>query len=518
MDAKALYSDRGLKAHTEGEFYIHHIDEPDKGVSTGWSLNKLVQNSLGDSQPSMKDVPRLIVSHVKASGSEWAGSQTFNGLDQYMASIIKKRNMSRAEIRRNVGLLMAALNSPEIHNKVTFSLNTSPIPESWDTEPAELRSEMTMFNQVLVRMLENEFLNGRFNVTPVVNVTSRTDWSDPGFTELLSLAYKYGAVHFVNYSTGTLVTDHIHSQPDAEPDSHAIYLRHGGIPGNADYSGLTGLVTLNLPQIAYKTRDEDQFFERLSSLMETATDALEAKKRHLEGLLSNGKMPSTSSLHDNLDWHFSGIALSGMNEALLNVIDAGTAHVAGKAVTYKLLEYLIRYIEMIQAKTGHLYTLEAYPSEEAGAHMAGIDKTSRPEIIASGVNVPYYTGSTELPPSHGDDLWDMLEHQKKYHGIYTGGTAIQIHLKEGQVLKDESMLLLRRCMDQFGYNSLKVSPVFSLCDRHGYTQGEVSVCPVCGDKTATYVWVDGYPQELSKIPEGLKEAHRQRVHYDVKNN
>ena len=209
---------------------------------------------------------------------------------------------------------------------------------------------------------------------------------------------------------------------------------------------------------------------------------------------------------ENFDWGFSVITLVGMNEALESLIDAPMGHVAGKAVTYKLLEYILRKIETVQAETGLLLSLEAYPSETAGAILLTEYETRHQTL----------TAATELKSSHGNDLWDALEHQKKYHSLYTGGTLQQIHLEQGLDYNDELMLLVKRTIENFGYNYLAITPVFSLCPEHGYVKGDNN-CPICGSETTAYTRIDGNMTKVSQIPEPLKEAYWRRVYYDVKN-
>jgi ribonucleoside-triphosphate reductase len=327
----------------------------------------------------------------------------------------------------------------------------------------------------------------------------------------VALSYLYGYPVFQNYCTGTLHPRYLHEPETVASDIDATYLRHGGVHGNSDNQGCLSVVTLNLPRLSHLSRTEDEFFGRLDEAVEIAGAVHEGKRRHLEKKLAEGRLPETARHLESLDWHFSAVNVVGMNEALLGLIDAGAGHVAGKAVTYRLLEHLVRRIEEIQSETGHLYTLEAAPCVEAGALMAERETATRPGDVK-----PFYTASTELPPWHGDDLWDAMEHQKKYHGIYTGGDVFQIHLARGLNYREECKLLLRRSLKVFGFNHLKVSPVFSLCRKHGYLFGEQRKCPVCGGDAETYTWVDCSPRPLDELSERLKEAHRRRVYSDVK--
>lgn len=510
-----LYPDEALKAHRDGLIYIHRLDELDKGYSAGWSISSLADNKCrGD---GLKGLLSGILEPLGRLQSEWAGPQAVNSLDVYSAAAIKGTEETEHELRETVAGFVSNVQSLE--TPLTMSLDLRPdatLPASMDdfdasSDPQTLGVHMDRFNIAFADALEHSYERGAFGLVPVLNVTEQTDWGSEALSRYVALSYLYGYPTIQNYYTGTLHPRYLHEPEAIASDMEATYLRHGGVHGNSDNQGCLSVVTLNLPRLSRLSRTEDEFFRKLDDALELARVVHEGKRRHLEEMLTEGRLPETAKHLDSLDWHFSSVNVVGMNEALQQLIGAGTGHVAGKAVTYRLLEHLIWRIEEIQVETGHVYTLEAAPCEEAGAHMAEKDAASQP----GGVQ-PHYTASTELPPWHGDDLWDAMEHQKKYHGIYTGGNVFQIHLARGLGYRDECKLLLRRALEVFGFNHLKVSPVFSLCREHGYLWGEQQTCPVCGGDAEVYTWVDCGPRALDKLGEGLKEAHRRRVYSDVK--
>jgi ribonucleoside-triphosphate reductase len=314
----------------------------------------------------------------------------------------------------------------------------------------------------------------------------------------VSLAYKYGNVEFAGNLTGL---------GRKSPSGYVLGDPAGG--------GRLGVATLNLPRLGHEARNEEDFFDRLGALLENAVDALESRRRAVEESLEAGRLPETRRVQGSVEGHRSAITLAGMNEALMSVIDAGVGHVAGKAVTYKVLEFISGRLEEARAEHSHNFSLESYPCVEAGAVLAAMDRQLYGDSYAQGENAPYYTAASELPPGHGDDLWQALDHQKRLHAIYGGATMLEVHLRRGIPLRDECGLLVERIMGQ-GFGEVKVSPLFSLCPEHGYISGEVYACPVCGRETAAYTWVDGRPRPLGQVSEGLKEAHRQRVSHDVK--
>ncbi len=507
-----LYPDEALKAHREGLIYIHCLDEPDKGYSAGWSIDSLTD------EERRGDPKRLlcgVLEQLARLQGEWAGPQTVNSLDVHCAAAFKRAGTAIPELRETVAGFVSE--AQLLGSQLAISLDLVPdatFPSSMldlsSDDPQALEALMDGFNEAFADALEYSYGRGSFRLVPVLNVTEKTNWVSEALTRYIALLYLYGYPTIQNYLTGTLNPRYLH-EPEVAASDEATLLRHGGVHGNSDNQGCLSIVTLNLPHISHLSDTEDEFFHRLDEAVDVARAVHEGKRRHLEALFAEGGLPETARHLDSLDWHFSVVNVVGMNEALLDLIDAGTGHVAGKAVTYRLLEHLVWRIEEFQAETGHLYTLEAAPCVEAGALMAereAANLSEEPHL--------FYTASTELPPGYGDDLWDAMEHQKKYHGIYTGGDVFQIHLARGLNYREECKLLLRRSLEVFGFNHLKVSPVFSLCSEHGYLYGEQRRCPVCGGGTETYTWVDCNPRPLDDLSVGLKEAHRRRVYSDVK--
>ena len=509
-----LYPGDALKAHRDGLIHIHRLDEPDKGYSAGWSIASLADDKRRGN--GLKELLSGILEPIERLQREWAGPQAVNSLDVYGAAAIEEAKETGKELGEAVSGFVSNVQSLEA--PLSMSLDLWPdatMPASMldlaPDDPQALGAHMDRFNGAFADALEYSYGRGEFKLVPVLNVTEQTNWGSEALSRYVALSYLYGYPTIQNYYTGTLHPKYLHEPEAIASDMTATYLRHGGVHGNSDNQGCLSVVTLNLPRLSRLSRTEDEFFRRLDDAVELARAVHEGKRRHLEEMLAEGRLPETAKHLDSLDWHFSAVNLVGMNEALLQLIGAGTGHVAGKAVTYRLLEHLNWRIEEIQEETGHVYTLEAAPCEEVGAQMAEKDAADQPRGAQ-----PYYTGSTELPPWHGDDLWDAMEHQKKYHSIYTGGNVFQIHLARGLAYREECKLLLRRALEVFGFNHLKVSPVFSLCSKHGYLWREQRTCPLCGGDAKAYTWVDCSPRALDELGEGLKEAQWRRVYSDVK--
>lgn len=502
-DLDRIYSNEVLTAHQDGAIYINELSHPGKGLSIGINSTKLVLEGL-----DLKSYLGKIIETKQQLQQEWTNHITFNNFDTAAVELIKTEKPSVNKTMEEIDIFLTNLNKAPSNFITTLGFSTT-------SEKGQ--EQIELFDRVFFRSLVKRNLQGYFRTIPLVNISSETDWESECIKEIIAYTFKFGTSILQNLKNGTIFPSDL-DNTGKTPDPAINYSRPGGIQASPSQGGILGSVTINLPRLGYLSRDEEDFFHLLEKMIIVSQAALEQKREHMTGLLLDGELPETSKFVESLDWHFGAISIVGMNEALLNVIDAGVSHIAGKAVTYKLLEFMLVKIEELQNETGHLFSLEAHPTEMIGTLMALQDKEKYPDIQCSGQLSAYYTGATDLPPYHGDDLWDHFEHQKKYQSMYRGGTFIQINLDKGIDYQEECGVLLRRVFDEFGFNYLGVSPVFSLCDEHGYIYGEQSVCPVCGEKTTIYTRFDGYYQAFNKLGNGLKEVYRQRVRHDVKNS
>ena len=473
LDEEEVYSSEALEAHRVGSIFIHKLDRPFQGYSTGVDLE-----GLGDQSDwgTLDRYLAYVADIVNGLRREWVHRVTLYGLEASLARVINKAGYTEDQIRRSFASFIHELDHKEFH--VTLSLNNT--------------RELHISKQVLAETLEAEASIGRINVSTIYSVADDTELSKEPHSRFVSLACRYGNVEFQG-ETPTMRT---------------------GVLGDPTAGGRLGIVTLNLPRLGYEARNEEDFYVRLDDLIGLAVEALEDKRRAMEKLLGDGRLPNTGQILVSLSGHVSVVTLSGVNEAIKNLIDADISQIAGKAVAYKVLEFTLKQLQEAQRTTGHCYSLEAYPSMEAGVFFAAEDRRLHNDIYTQGKNTAYYTAAADLP-SFSDDLWGTMEHLKRIQSIFSGGTTQEVHLEEGLSYRDECGLLVKRIMGQ-GYPNVKFSPVFSVCPNHGYISGEAQTCPLCSEQLSVYSWVDGYPRNLSLLSDGLKEAHRQRVSHDVK--
>ena len=331
-----LYPDEALKAHRDGLIYIHRLDERDKGYSAGWSIGSLADNKRR--RDGLKGLLSGILEPLGRLQREWAGPQAVNSLDVYSAAAIKGAEETEHELRENVAGFVSDVQS--LGNQLSVSLDLRPdatMPVSMygftTSDPQTLGIHMDLFNNAFADALEHSYGRGAFGLVPVLNVTEQTDWGSEALSRYVALSYLYGYPTIQNYYTGTLHPRYLHEPEAVASDKEATYIRHGGVYGNSDNQGCLSVVTLNLPRLSQLSRTEDEFFMRLDEAVELARVVHESKRRHLEEMLAEGRLPETARHLDSLDWHFSAVNVVGMNEALLGLIGAGTGHVAGKAVT-----------------------------------------------------------------------------------------------------------------------------------------------------------------------------------------
>jgi len=482
-----------------GDIYIWEPDT-NRGYSIGWNLQTIIDKGIPEHDPpkSSDEFLNQITTIAKESTTEYGGQVTFNSLDNYLVPFLAEEKPTKLHFIQQIESFFE-----EIREKgnATISLDLIPQPEMRQLEKQQII--LNAINDVLHQVCRAEMNQGYFDPTIIVNLYPETDWNQKSLNDWLELSYLYGAPTYQNFITGTISPETLR-QKKYVPEKEVTYLRLGGANSDSEDQIVTSYACINLEKISSEAETEPHFFELLEHQIDESATQLKEKHHRFLKSFDDGEKTFTRYLIDEPNWFYSVITLVGMNEALETLIDAPMGHVAGKAVTYKLLEQLLRKIEQIQEETGILFSLEAYPSEKPGATL----------LKEYDSMYSYLTPSTELKPNHGDDLWDVLEHQKKYHSMYTGGTLQQIHLEQGLTYNKGLRLLIKRTIENFGYNYLAVSPVFSLCKEHGYVHGDQN-CPQCGEETETYVRCDQKIIKLSDLPN--KEAYWKRVYYDVKN-
>ncbi len=506
-----LYPSSIGEAHKEGDFHIH-----DLGIlgpyCVGWDLYDLLLRGFGGVPGKVESVPAKhfrsalgqIVNFFYTLQGEAAGAQAFSNFDTLLAPFVRFDKLSYGEVKQGLQEFLFNINVPtRVGFQTPFTNLTMDlrVPESFkkmsavvggelrEETYAEFQEEMDLINQAFCELMMEGDAKGRIFTFPIptYNITKDFDWDNPKLEPLWEMTRKYGIPYFANFVNSDMNPDDARSMCcRLRLDNRELRKRQGGLFGAAPLTGSIGVVTLNMPRIAYLATCEEDFFDRLSHLMELAKVSLEIKRKVIEDFTERGLYPYSrvylSSVKERTGsyWtnHFSTIGVIGMNEACLNFVGEPIYTSAGKEWAKQVLLFMREKISQFQEETGNLYNLEATPAEGASYRLARIDKARFSGIRTAGTEeTPYYTNSVHLPVNYSDDVFEILAHQDDLQTLFTGGTVV--HLFIGEEIPDTAMVknLVRAVISRFKLPYFSITPTFSVCPVHGYIPGKHVVCP-----------------------------------------
>ena len=536
-----VYPKEVADAHRSGDLHIHNLYMGIVGYCAGWSIEDiLMQGFNGVPARTESSPPRhlstallQLANFVGTLQNEWAGAQAFNSLDTYLAPYVRMDGLSYGQVKQELQQFIYNLNiasrwgGQTPFTNITFDLKPpadlaeAPAVYAGGTlgeTYADFQPEMEMINRAFCEVMTEGDMRGRVFTFPIptYNITEDFDWEGDVADAVFRMTAKYGNPYFQNFVNSDLDPSDIRAMCcRLRLDLRELHRRVGGTFGYADKTGSVGVVTINVPRIAYRARNEDDYFERLGDLMELAKVSLEAKRKVVEENMERGLLPFTKRYLGTLKWHFSTIGLVGMNEACLNLLGEDIGTPGGRDLAVKTLRFMRDKALEFQQETGHIYNIEATPAEGASFRLARLDKERYPDIVTAGEEVPYYTNSTQLPVNHTDDLYAALEHQEELQRLYTGGTVFHVFLGERIQEPESCKLLVRRIAERFRIPYYTITPTFSICPDHGYLEGEQLRCPLCGRQTEVYSRVVGYYRPVQNWHKGKQEEYRQRRTYAV---
>ncbi len=536
-----IYPPNIAEAHFSGDMHIH-----DLGVlgpyCVGWDIKDLLLSGFGGVPGKIESVPAKhfrtalgqVVNFFYTLQGEAAGAQAFSNFDTYLAPFIRYDGLSQKEVEQSLQEFFFNMNVPTRVGFQTPFTNVTldlEIPEFMKDEPViiggkvmdatygDMEKEMEMFNTAFAEVLSRGDAKGRVFTFPIPTycITKDFNWDSPTSQKIFEVAAKYGAPYFSNFVNSDMKPEDVRSMCcRLRIDNRELRKRGGGFFGANPLTGSIGVVTLNLPRLGYLAKDEDEFFERLETLMETAKDSLEIKRKVLEQFTENGLYPYSRRYLRGVKetfgkyWknHFSTIGLVGMNEAIMNLFGYGIATPEGLQFAVKVLNFMREKLADFQEETGNIYNLEATPAEGASYRLARIDKRRYPDIIVANEKYlakgaePFYTNSSQLPVDHEADLFEALEHQDKLQTLYTGGTVFHIYLGERLYSWKAAAELVRKVAWNFRLPYFTLTPTFSVCPTHGYISGEHRQCPKCGANCEVYSRVVGYLRPVDQWNDG----------------
>ncbi|CCO23287.1 ribonucleoside triphosphate reductase [Maridesulfovibrio hydrothermalis] len=526
-------------AHEHGYFHIHDLSFGLAGYCAGWSLRDLLLDGFGlrgrcSSAPAkhFDSVTGQMVNFLGTLQNEWAGAQAFNNVDTYLAPFVRHDGLSYDRVKQIVQKLVFNLNTTSRwggqspFTNFTFDLvppkhiASEPViigGEYLDSTYGEYQAEMEMINKAFVEIMLEGDSDGRIFSFPIptYNVTPDFPWETEVGELLLQMTAKYGAPYFQNFINSDLNPEDVRSMCcRLQMDLREIRKKTGGLFGAGDLTGSIGVVTLNLPKLAYLAQGEEDFLDLIAEYASLAKDSLEYKRKLVSANFEKGMFPfSQRYLKNGFKAHFSTIGLIGGNEACHNLLGKGIDTPSGSRLMQRVLHHLRDLTVEFQEETGNLFNLEATPGEGTCYRLAKIDKNLYADIYTSGDTVPYYTNSTLLPVGSTEDVIYALEHQNDLQTLYNGGTVFHSFL--GEAVADTKALrnFIIKAMTKTKIPYISVTPTFSVCEDHGYLYGEHFDCPECGKEAEVYTRIVGYYRPVNRWNKGKQEEYRERTEY-----
>ena len=540
-----IYDEEIANAHRNADIHIHDLSML-TGYCAGWSLKQLIQEGLGGIPGKITSAPashlsalcNQMVNFLGIMQNEWAGAQAFSSFDTYLAPFVKVDNLSYREVKKCIETFIFGVNTP---SRWGTQAPFSNITLDW-TVPADLaelpaivcgknmdfcykdcQKEMDMVNKAFLETMIEGDANGRGFQYPIptYSITSNFDWSDTENNRLLfEMAAKYGTPYFSNYINSDMEPSDVRSMCcRLRLDLRELRQKSGGYFGSGESTGSVGVVTINMPRIAYLSANKNEFYKRLDRLMDIAARSLKIKRGVITKLLNEGLYPYTKRYLGTFNNHFSTIGLVGMNEVGLNAnwLRADMTEKSTQEFTKEVLNHMRDRLSGYQEEYGDLYNLEATPAESTAYRFAKHDKAKWPAIRTAGNEgeTPYYTNSSHLPVGYTADIFDALDIQDELQTLYTSGTVFHAFL--GEKLPDwkAAATLVRTIAENYRLPYYTLSPVYSICSEHGYLKGEVKECPHCGKRTEVYSRITGYYRPVQNWNDGKLQEYADRVNYDM---
>ena len=543
-----IYDEEIAQAHRNADLHIHDLSML-TGYCAGWSLKQLIQEGLGGVSGKITSAPARhlsvlcsqMVNFLGIMQNEWAGAQAFSSFDTYLAPFVKVDNLSYDEVKKCIETFIYGVNTPSRWGtQAPFSNITLDwtVPDDLANLPAivggkemdfcykDCKKEMDMVNKAFIEtMIEGDAHGRGFQYPiPTYSITEDFDWSDTENNRLLfEMTSKYGTPYFSNYINSDMQPSDVRSMCcRLRLDLRELRKKTGGYFGSGESTGSVGVVTINMPRIAYQSVNEEEFFMRLGHMMDVAARSLKIKRNIITRLLDEGLYPYTKRYLGTFNNHFSTIGLVGMNEAGLNArwIKCDMTTKKCQNFTKKVLNFMRDRLSDYQEEYGDLYNLEASPAESTSYRLAKHDKEQFPGIKTAGNegDTPYYTNSSHLPVGYTADIFDALDIQDELQTLYTSGTVFHAFL--GEKLPDwkAAANLVRVIAENYKLPYYTLSPTYSVCRDHGYLAGEVKECPHCGKATEVYSRITGYYRPVQNWNDGKLQEFANRVEYDPENS
>ena len=543
-----VYDEEIASAHRSGAIHLHDLSML-TGYCAGWSLKQLIQEGLGGVPGKITSSPakhlstlcNQMVNFLGIMQNEWAGAQAFSSFDTYLAPFVKIDNLDYYEVKQCVQSFIYGVNTPSRwgtqapFTNITLDwtvpndlaeLNCIIGGKEVDFKYKDCQKEMDMVNKAFIEVMIEGDANGRGFQYPIptYSITKDFDWSETENNKLLfEMTAKYGTPYFSNYINSDMEPSDVRSMCcRLRLDLRELRKKSGGFFGSGESTGSIGVVTINLPRIAYLAEDEKDFYDRLEKLMNVAARSLKIKRNVITKLLDEGLYPYTKRYLGSFNNHFSTIGLIGMNEVGLNAkwLRADLTNEKTQKFAKDVLNFMREKLSDYQEEYGDLYNLEATPAESTTYRFAKHDKELYPDIITASEpdHTPYYTNSSHLPVGYTDDIFKALDIQDELQTLYTSGTVFHAFLGERLTDWKAAANLVRKIAENYKLPYYTLSPTYSVCATHGYINGEEFTCPICGKETEVYSRITGYYRPVKNWNDGKAEEYKNRKVYDLNNS
>ena len=541
-----VYDDEIAKAHRNCDFHLHDLSML-TGYCAGWSLRQLIEEGLSGVPGKITSSPakhlstlcNQMVNFLGIMQNEWAGAQAFSSFDTYLAPFVRTDDLTYNQVKKCIESFVYGVNTPSRWGtQAPFSNITLDweVPNDLKDRPAivggkemdftygDCKKEMDMINKAFIEIMIDGDADGRGFQYPIptYSITKDFDWSPTENNRLLfEMTSKYGTPYFSNYVNSDMEPSDIRSMCcRLRLDLRELRKKSGGFFGSGESTGSVGVVTLNMPRLAFTSKDKAEFYEKLDHLMDVAARSLHTKRKVIGRLLDEGLYPYTKRYLGSFDNHFSTIGLVGMNEACLNAnwikrdLSDPVAQEFTKEVLNHMRDRLSDYQEMYK---GELFNLEATPAESTTYRFAKYDAKNYPGIITAAEpgGTPYYTNSSHLPVNYTDDIFSALDIQDELQTLYTSGTVFHAFLGEKLPNWESAAELVRKIADNYKLPYYTLSPTYSVCSEHGYIAGEHSTCPICGKKAEVYSRITGYYRPVQNWNDGKTQEFKERKVYSM---
>ena len=538
-----IYDDEISNAHRNADIHIHDLSML-TGYCAGWSLKQLIREGLGGIPGKITSAPashlaticNQMVNFLGIMQNEWAGAQAFSSFDTYLAPFVKVDNLDYNQVKKCIESFIYGVNTPSRwgtqapFSNITLDwtvpadiaeLNCIVGGKELDFKYKDCKKEMDMVNKAFIEiMIEGDAQGRGFQYPiPTYSITRDFDWSETENNKLLfEMTGKYGTPYFSNYVNSDMEPSDIRSMCcRLRLDLRELRKKSGGYFGSGESTGSVGVVTINIPRIAYLAENKEDFYARLDHMMDVSARSLKIKREVISKLLDEGLYPYTKRYLGKFDNHFSTIGLVGMNEACLNAkwLKKDLTHVEAQEFAKEVLKHMLDRLSDYQEQYGDLYNLEATPAESTSYRLAKHDKKRFGNIVTATENAtPYYTNSSHLPVSYTDDIFSALDIQDELQTLYTSGTVFHAFL--GEKLPDwkAAASLVRKIAENYKLPYYTMSPTYSICPTHGYLNGEKFKCPECGAKTEVYSRITGYYRPVQNWNDGKSQEYKDRKVYD----